>query len=510
MGVFQIQPAAAGPRHLRAPRGPARARADLRVRVRSGGATSRWRLAAAPGAAAACCTLLLLAAPAPAAAHEIPAEVVVRILVGPAQDGRLPILVRVPMEALRDVEYPVRGPERYLDLAAAEPRLRDAARLWVADYLEVREDGRALARPEVVAIRVSLPTDRSFASWESALAAIRGPPLPASTDLVPGQGLLDVLLEVPLRAGASGAFSDDVGDLALVPTLAHLGIRTTTVLTYRAPDGAERTLRLAGDPGVVRLDPRWHHAALSFLALGMAHILGGFDHLLFLLALVAPFRRVRPLVGVVTAFTLGHSLTLGAAALGLVPGALWFPALVETLIALSIVWMALENIAGARLERRWAMAFGFGLVHGFGFSFLLTDSLQLAGGHLLAALLAFNVGVELGQILVLAVAVPLLALLCTRVVPDRMGTILISALVAHSGWHWMTERGGALLQYDVRLPALDLFLAASLLRWAVLALLVVAAGWLAGSLARRLGTAASPGAVPAGVAARLDPSPRET
>src|SRR6185503_7452408 len=111
--------------------------------------------------------------------------------------------------------------------------------------------------------------------------------------------------------------------------------------------------------------------------LGFLHILEGIDHLLFLLCLVIPFRRLRPLAAVVTSFTAAHSITLIASAYDLAPGALWFPPLVETLIATSIVYMALENIVGGTsIQRRWIMAFGFGLVHGFGFSFALRESLQ--------------------------------------------------------------------------------------------------------------------------------------
>ena len=118
-----------------------------------------------------------------------------------------------------------------------------------------------------------------------------------------------------------------------------------------------------------------------------------------------PFRRFGALVLIVTAFTVAHSITLIAAASGLAPDALWFSPLVETLIAASILYMALENIAGATsVQRRWIIAFAFGLVHGFGFSFALRETLQFAGSHLVTSLLAFNVGVELGQLLVLAAA----------------------------------------------------------------------------------------------------------
>ena len=115
--------------------------------------------------------------------------------------------------------------------------------------------------------------------------------------------------------------------------------------------------------------------------------------------------------------------------------------------------MALENIAGGVTDRRrWMMAFAFGLVHGFGFSFALRETLQFAGSHLLTSLLAFNVGVELGQILVLMLFIPMLDLLFRYVVKERMGTIIISALVAHTGWHWMIERANHLRQFRINWP----------------------------------------------------------
>lgn len=124
------------------------------------------------------------------------------------------------------------------------------------------------------------------------------------------------------------------------------------------------------------------------------------------------------------------------------------------------------------------MAFAFGLVHGFGFSFFLQESFQFAGSHLITALLAFNVGVELGQLLMVALAVPLLTWLFRRVVPERAGAIVLSALVAHTAWHWMIDRGTTLWQYDFRWPVLDLALLAVAMRWLILVLVAGGALWL--------------------------------
>ncbi|HLA90016.1 MAG TPA: HupE/UreJ family protein [Gemmatimonadaceae bacterium] len=418
----------------------------------------------------------LLARPAALNAHDIPARVTVLAFVKP-EGRRLRLVVRVPLEAMRDITWPVRGPG-YLELARAGSLLSDAARLWIANYIQLYEGDARLVNERIVATRVSLPSDRSFERWESALVHVGGAPLAADTEIIWSQAMLDVLFEYPIAS--------DRARFSIRPALAHLGIRTNTVLRFLPPDGAERAFQYVGDPGLVRLDPRWHQAALEFVERGFFHILDGFDHLLFVLALVIPFRRLRPLIVIVTAFTVAHSITLIAAVAGLAPGALWFPPLVETLIALSILYAAFENVVGAELRRRWLIAFGFGLVHGFGFSFALRESLQFAGAHLATSLLTFNLGVELGQVAVLLVAVPVLNALFTRVVRERIGTILLSALVAHTAWHWMIDRGSTLSQYKVRWPAFDLALAAGAMRAVMLLLIIVGAGWLMSGLYRRL------------------------
>ena len=147
--------------------------------------------------------------------------------------------------------------------------------------------------------------------------------------------------------------------------------------------------------------------------------------------------------------------------------------------------MAFENIVGARLEHRWVVTFAFGLIHGFGFSFLFSDTLQFAGGHLLSSLLAFNIGVEIGQLFILLLVIPLLGVLFSRFVQERVGTILLSALIAHSAWHWMLERGTTFSEYQLTMPIFDAVFLASLMRLAMLLLIVVAAVWVMYEVFRR-------------------------
>lgn len=428
-----------------------------------------------PGIVLALAAALLLAVPGRQFAHDIPSTVSLLAFVKP-EGHVLRVVLRAPLEAMRDVNFPLTGPG-YIDLTRSTALARDAARVWIAGDLTFYENDAPLPAPTIMATRISLPAERSFVSFDSALAHTAGASLPHETRIMWKQAMLDVVFEYPITS-ATSRFS-------VRPTLARLGVRTTTVLRFVTPTGAERDFEYLGDPGLVRLDPSWYQAASTFVVLGIEHILSGIDHLLFLLCLVIPFRRLKPLLGVITAFTVAHSITLIASAAGLAPDALWFPPLIELLIALSIVYMALENIVGAKLERRWIVAFGFGLVHGFGFSFALRQSLQFAGSHLATSLVSFNVGVELGQIAVLAVAIPSLGLLFSRVVAERMGTIIVSAFVAHTAWHWLLDRGALLLQYHIELPALDAALLATVLRGSIVCVAIAGVAWSAQSLARR-------------------------
>jgi hypothetical protein len=153
------------------------------------------------------------------------------------------------------------------------------------------------------------------------------------------------------------------------------------------------------------------------------------------------------------------------------------------LIAATIVLMALENIVGFNLERRWIYAFVFGLIHGFGFSFALREQLQFAGDHLITSLLGFNLGVEVGQLCVLLVLVPALNLLFKYVVDERMGVIILSALVAHTGWHWMVERYQELAKFPF--PALNAAFFVSLMRGLMAVLILVAFLWAVSGFVRR-------------------------
>jgi hypothetical protein len=364
---------------------------------------------------------VLVAAPAAAPAHDIPDQIVLNGFVRP--DGQaLHFVARIPLVMLTGMDLPKRGPG-YLALDRIEEGLQGAIAA-TAREIELFEDGAALRHGRAVA-RISLPSDRSFESYEAALASIEGPPLANSETVFWNQGYFDVHYEYPIRSPES----DFALEFGVAPGLSG---RLKLVLRYLPPAGATRAYEIHGGFGRLALDPRWHQAMWSFVKLGFGHILDGIDHLLFLLCLIIPFglNQFWRLAAVVTSFTVAHSITLIAAALGLVPAGAWFPPLVEALIAVSILYMALENIVAMLLNRgderilrwRWLVTGGFGL--------------------------SFNLGVELGQLAVLALVLPAAAVLFRNPPVRRFGVGLLSAFLAHTAWHWTVERAEALKYVD--------------------------------------------------------------
>jgi hypothetical protein len=184
------------------------------------------------------------------------------------------------------------------------------------------------------------------------------------------------------------------------------------------------------------------------------------------------------------AFAVAHSMTLTLAAFELAPMGTWFEPTIGAVMALSLVYVAVENGVGRGISHRWIVAFVFGLFHGLGFAMALQESLQFAGSHSIIALMSFNVGLELGTLIILAIAVPALNLLLTGVVPERAGIIVSSVLIGHVGWHWMAER--FTIAQMSGWPLLDLQLLLTVVRWLLALTVVGGALWfLAGFMKRK-------------------------
>jgi hydrogenase/urease accessory protein HupE len=179
-----------------------------------------------------------------------------------------------------------------------------------------------------------------------------------------------------------------------------------------------------------------YRGKLSFFPMGVEHILTGYDHLVFLLGLVIVGGRWRSLLMVVTAFTLAHSITLALAALGV-----WAPSprIVEPAIALSIAYVGVENFFVKNAEKRWRITFPFGLIHGFGFAGALRE-VAMPKADVPYALVLFNVGVEAGQLAVLALVLPLIYLARKREIFRVQGVKLISGAIVVAGVVWFVSR----------------------------------------------------------------------
>jgi hydrogenase/urease accessory protein HupE len=169
---------------------------------------------------------------------------------------------------------------------------------------------------------------------------------------------------------------------------------------------------------------------------GIEHILTGYDHLAFLIGLLLLGGRVRSLVGVITAFTVAHSITLGLAALHVVRVS---PSIVEPAIALSIAYVGVENLFVHDVSKRWRITFLFGLIHGFGFAGALMN-LELPPSKVPLALFAFNLGVEIGQLGVLAVVLPLVMFARKNAWFRDRGVKGLSLLIALAGVVWFVQR----------------------------------------------------------------------
>jgi hypothetical protein len=411
-------------------------------------------------------------------AHEFKLDAVINAFVA-IDPGEARLVVRAPLYLFKSAKFPVAGAE--IDVDQSAPALERALAALQQD-VTLFENERPLVASHASG-RLSLPSDRSFESYEQAAGHV-AEPLERGTSIFIDQGYVDARITYPIRSPGS--------EFSLRTTAGpELGDALKLALRYMPQGEASRAMVITRSAGTVALNPTWARAAAGFTRLGIVHILSGYDHLLFLLCLVIPLRGWRQILSVITVFTVAHSFTLLGSAFNIAPSGRWFPPFVEMAIAASIVYMALENIMGLDLERRVLITGLFGLVHGFGFSYGLQENFQFAGTHLLVSLFGFNVGIEIGQILVLAVMLPALAVVRRYVLPGWVGMTILSAIVADTGWHWMIDRADALWKAPWPRPS-----AAGL---AILALwvagILIAAGGLS-VIAKRLQFASDDGLPP--------------
>lgn len=350
-------------------------------------------------------------------------------MTGPARAAGLAALLALAA-ALPAAAHPASVAYADIVIAEREVEVRLSANLFELDLLlgldadlDARVDG-----PELDARR------------EAVAGYLRG----AVTVSAGGRPLPAELVELGLARGADGqpllegrlrfAAGRPLGQVAIrCRLLAELGADHTT-LARIAAGGRTEPFVFRGDAVYAGLGSGLT-GVLEFFRLGVAHIFAGWDHLAFLVGLLLAGGRLLAVLAIVSAFTAAHTVTLSLAALQVVavPGRV-----VEATIAASIVWVAAENLTARQVARRWLVGGLFGLVHGFGFATTLRE-LGLPTRGLVGSLLAFNLGVEAGQVAIVLLVVPALALLRRR--PWHRGaTRAASVVILALGLYWLYER----------------------------------------------------------------------
>jgi hypothetical protein len=380
----------------------------------------------------------LVAAPlVPLRAHDVPLEVVTFVSV---EGPRLMVLARVPIVLLADAHLPTR-PDGFLDLQAIDGPLRAVAG-DVARNLDVMAGDRPLPLPSAAWAVLPRP-DASFDTYEAARARFAAPraPVDASANIDPSKGLLDLQFEYP-TASAEGHVSVRFNGLRAANRAVQTPVRYVTAAH------TTRTFVVAGGPQRVSLEPGGPSVASQFARLGVEQLAQSPEHLLFLLCLVIPPRRIRTVLGAFGAFAAVYVVALAASAL--MPRPMDLPLLLglQTATAATLVVAALQNITTPRLVWVRIVSGVFGIVDGASFGSAYRDAWMLAGPHTLVSLVAFTAPVVLGSIWLLLILQPVVGLVYRSGLPQRIAIILLSAVPVHAGLHGVLDRGSQLLQLD--------------------------------------------------------------
>jgi hydrogenase/urease accessory protein HupE len=361
-------------------------------------------------------TLILLTASA--FAHE-PFEITTAARVRTAALEMQVTMARGTAQALLDDgqgEPRAFDPKRFAEL---KPRLLEAG----AHMYRISSDGQALT-PANVQVGLTIEDDIEF---------LLTFPRPAA-----GRFDLDfpLLKKLPEGYGNALNLTQDNPPAVLSFTLltaSESGV-TVTIAPLADTHPASQSITAASSSA-----PKSPPLFKKFLKLGVEHILTGYDHLLFLAGLLVVARRGRSMLGIITCFTLAHSITLALAALDIVV----FPSrVIEPLIAASIVFVGIQNLmTRGEPPHRWALTFAFGLIHGFGFASVLRDlGLGSAGNLIAVPLFAFNLGVEIGQLFVAALILPLMLKLHRTGDIGRKTARVVSVIVVILGGWWLLQR----------------------------------------------------------------------
>lgn len=295
-------------------------------------------------------------------------------------------------------------------------------------------------------------TQPDFATLEEAQSAFLV--TQSFTAIEKGVYVGDTTVDVLLRYTGSESFDEYSLSSSLDPGLPDQDQTANLILDY-TPGNVQmfRVRGLLHDP--VTVTHSMLDALMTFIGEGIKHILEGLDHVLFVICLVLGAMHLKPLLWRVTGFTIGHSLTLSLGFFGFVPSADWFVPAVETGIALSIIYVAIVavlpdvNPKFKSEKSEWTVV-GItgliGLLHGLGFSFVLQNILQVTSPNIWQSLLAFNLGVEIGQVFIVLITLLvfyMIGMICHRA--TQISRYLVTSGCAAISLFWVIERGGSIL-----------------------------------------------------------------
>lgn len=324
----------------------------------------------------------------------------------------------------------------YLDAEALRRDPGGLAKL-IGEGHVIRSEGRALV-PELGRLR-AYPALKQvpFATLDEADSALDGEVYPSDFEAT---YVGDTIVDAEIIYRAPGGLGNYTIESSLNPGLPGQEDTANLVLIHGAGDPLVFRIRgLLSEP--IEVSHSRFDAVFTFVYEGVRHILEGTDHVLFVVCLVLGARLIKDLLWRVTGFTLGHSVTLAVGFFGFVPQAAWFVPLVELGIAFSIVYAAIIAIGDKQLKSTTLVTALIGLLHGLGFSFVLREILQLDAPNIWQSLLAFNLGVEIGQVAIALVIWPCLWAL-TKYLPNKVSLIRLGLALPCIGFAaiWIGER----------------------------------------------------------------------
>ncbi len=381
----------------------------------------------------------------------VPMPYLVAHLLGEVDDSGLPSPAPYTTNRLEEGKL-----VHYVDVNQLNHSTDDLA-LLAMQGLTLSVDGQSInANAEGVRIYRN-GTQPDFATLDEAKKVFQGKPLFDTFE----QGVYvgDTTVDVLLYYASQSPIYNYALSSNLDPGLPDQDETANLVLDY-SPGGVQvfRERGLLQEPVVITRSA--FDAVITFIKEGVKHILEGLDHVLFVICLVLGAMHLKPLLWRVTGFTLGHSITLSIGFFGFVPTAAWFVPAVETGIALSIIYVAIvavlpdlkpdSGLVSQQQNSEWtvvAVTGLIGLLHGLGFSFVLQNILQVTSPNIWQSLLAFNLGVEVGQLLIVIVAglvFYLIGLFGPRA--KKINRCFVASICTFIALYWVIERGIKVLE----------------------------------------------------------------